>query len=290
MFDPSSVTEAVGTFADFLLRYFIALAAVGALTMALIEAIKKLLDLKMRYQMNATLDWFAAWGAGETRLQPSNQEVRVRPDELASEAYAQLIHLTTGTPLPAGADGHRGSGAFGLHRDMGGTWSGLPRDAGLALFALELPRMMGHIQDAASAALRDPARYEALYRFVASGASPGDAKEWMELAAAPAAIASTGDSGRRANLYARIHGAVKCKLDAFQLYTDHRWVNLNQLAANAAGAVMLFCAILFSHASSSIEITGPDVALMLFASIIGGALAPVAKDLVGALQRVRSGV
>jgi hypothetical protein len=290
MFDPSSVTEAVGAFADFLLRYFIALAAVGALTMALIEAIKKLLDLKMRYQMNATLDWFAAWGAGETRLPPSDPELRDRPYELVREAYAQLIHLTTGTPLPAGEDGHRGSGAFGLHRDMGGAWSGLPRDAGLALFALELPRMMGHIQDAASAALRDPARYEALYRFVTSGASPNDAKDWVALAAAPADTASTGESGRRANLYARVHGAVKCKLDAFQLYTDHRWANLNQLAANVAGAVMLFCAILFSYASSSLDIAGPDFALILFASIIGGALAPVAKDLVGALQRVRSGV
>lgn len=290
MFDPSSVTAAVSTFAGFLLQYFIALAAVGTLTMALIEAIKKLLDLKARYQMNATLDWFAAWSAGETGLRPSDPAVRATPNELAREAYAQLIHLTTGTPLPAGEDGHRDFGAFGLHRELGGNWSGLPRDAGLALFALELPRMMGHFQDAASAALRDPVKYDALYRFVSSGASPEDAKDWARLADSPAEIAGAGESGRRANLYARIHGAVKCKLDAFQLFTDYRWANLNQLAANVAGAVMLFCAILFSYASSSIAPGGPDIALILLASIIGGALAPVAKDLVGALQRVRSGV
>ena len=55
--DPGSVQLSVETFADFLLKYFVALAAVGALAMALIELWKKVRNSQMRYHACMVTAW-----------------------------------------------------------------------------------------------------------------------------------------------------------------------------------------------------------------------------------------
>jgi len=260
MVDPAAIMDAIYAFTDFLMRYGIALAAVGALSMALIEAWKKLFDTRTKYHLRAVLAWMGG-------------------PEAAS--YAQLVHLTTGSPLPAPEAAARHARLAHTHRPM-------PRDFELALFTLELERMMGHVQDAADAALRDPARYGALYRFVASGAAESDVKEWER--AAYTVDAGKEDAAKRAALYARVHTAAKGKLDAFQLYTTHRWANMNQLVANAVGAVVLFLAMVWTQLIANAgELSAATLLLVLPLSLLGGVLAPIAKDLVVALKRVRSG-
>ena len=54
---PASIVSTVNRFTDFLLSYVGALAAVGALSMALIEAGKKLLDSRTRFQALRWTQW-----------------------------------------------------------------------------------------------------------------------------------------------------------------------------------------------------------------------------------------
>ena len=284
MLDPTALQLSVEGFAGFVLRYFVALAAVGALTMALIEAWKKVFDTRTRFHMKAVLAWIAQT-ANEQRVAP--RLGRADPPD-ANLAYAELIHLTTGTDIPRADD--VATELLPRHREIAAQRTRMPREAELALFSLELARMMGHIQDAADVALRDPRRYPNLYRFLAWGAGDDDIAAWQREAYEVASGMDAQRANERASLYARLHGAVRRRLDGFQLYTDYRWTNVNQVAANSLGAVIMFFALVFATHASGESASGAQWLLIVPISLVGGVLAPIAKDIVMALQRVRQGV
>jgi len=281
MLDPTAVQISVEGFAGFVTRYFVALAAVGALTMAVLEAWKKVFDTRTRFQMKAVLRWI---GESAEDFRAASQLGRAAAPE-PRLAYAELIHLTTGTEMPAADDA--AMDLLPRHREIAAQRTKVPRDAELALFSLDLDRMMGHIQDAADVALRDPGRYPDLYKFLAWGAGDADLTAWQQEAYAPAAALDAERSNQRAGLYARLNGAMRRRLDGFQLYTDYRWTNLNQLAANSVGALIMFCALVVANQAAGQGIDGAEWVFFVVVSLIGGALAPVAKDIVMALQRVR---
>lgn len=285
MLDPASVSTAINALTDFLLRYFVALAAVGALTMAILEAWKKIFDSRTRFQMNAVLRWIGVEGERDFRVAAL---IGRRSPPSPQRAYVELMHLTTGTELPEITEVTES--LLQRHSDIAAKLIAIPRDAGLALFSLELGRMMGHIQDAADTVLRDPKRYAALYDFLTWGAKDQDANDWRDQAYSVAAALTPQQSNDRANLYSRITGAERRKLDGFQLYTDYRWTNLNQLVANIVGSMLLLYALIWSQLTSGREMSGLTWVLLIAVSLVGGALAPVAKDIVMALERARRGV
>ena len=262
MIGPDAVASAVNVFADFLLRYVVALAGVGALAMALIEAWKKLFDTRTKYHLRAVLRWFGAHHA----------------------AYAELIHLTTGVPLTSQ------TGKFAeKHQGMAHSRGSLPADYELSLFTLELERMMGHIQDAATIALRDWATFPALFAFLTAGARPDDVAAWKSDAYKPGARLAPDESNRRAAIYARLTAIAKAKLDGFQLYTGFRWANGNQLMAIVVGAIVLGAALIWSQMKANGQVSFEGMIFLGILSLLGGALSPIAKDLVVALKRVRTG-
>lgn len=267
--DPVAVQKTVETFADFLLRYFVALAAVGALAMALIELWKKLLDSRTRFHAKAVTHW----------LQQKD------PD---ASAYAELIHLTSGV---AQNDAERAARYLNETGEIPVRLFRKEPDPAHALFALDIERMMGHIQEAADMALNNPNRYPKLFVFATAGAGPDDVHDWFAKAdAVPKGDTfDRDDAKRRADLYARLSQVVKRKLDAFQLYTGDRWRNANQLWANVVGAFVLLVTLLWIKANAGDETTGLTYGVIFLISLFGGILAPLAKDVVVALQRVRSG-
>jgi hypothetical protein len=268
------IEPAIRTFTDFLLRYFVALVAVGALAMALIELWKKMRHSETRFHAKHLTAWFAA----DTPPSP-------RVDAAVTQgAYAELIHLTTSVPMASAS-----TTAVSLLAEQGikagPLW--VAHQADYALFALSLERMMGHVQDAADSALNNPRRYPALYIFVTAGADEADVAAWRELAESRRPGRDEPEEARRrAELYARLHQIVKRRLDGFQLYTKQRWVNWNQLTANIVGALVLFAGLLWSSVDMKYP---PSLAAMIAMSLLGGVLAPVAKDMVAALQKVRQG-
>ena len=275
---PDGVIVAVNQFADFLLRYLGALAAVGALSMALIEGGKKLLDSRTKFQALRWTKWMT-----RTPLDASASHTR---------ALSQLIQLCTGVTSDEATASAEGLIARGGHL---GLWHAFHPQPAHALFALDLGRMMGSIQDAADIALAAPTEYPDLYRVMTVGAKPDDAARWY--ADGSSALVSIADANptpeqrqaikEHAERFARLRQIVKRKLDGSQLYTGDRWGSWNQTVANAVGIVVMFTVLLWLQRSSALaSISFP--ALILF-SLLGGILSPVAKDLVSALKRVKDG-
>lgn len=284
--DPTAVQVTIEGFAGFLLKYFVALAAVGAFAMALTELWKKFFDSRTRFHARVVADWFAdSADAFETPVGvPGSSDA----------AYRELIHLTTGLPLERHAD--RVGSVLTGRGDVGSrTWIDRRNRAELALFALELGQMMGHIQDAADTVLAQPEDFPSLYRFLTDGAQLGDVAAWYDLAGRPPALDAKDQidreaAKRRVDIHARLKQTIKRKLDAFQLFQSERWTRGNQLAANVVGAVVLFAALCWSPWNKEAGFpSGAQWLTYMAISIFGGMLAPIAKDMVDLLRRVRQG-
>lgn len=258
---PQAVHNAVAGMADFLLDYAIALAAVGALVMALIEAAKTLLRIRDRYHERALRRFFGA--------DPADQAG-------ATGAFAELMHLATGSAL-AGAAGISAAGRLG------------ERTVDNALFTMELERMMSPIQDSVDTALNYPRMYPALFSFFSAGADPADIAAWIE-AAEHRGTAPEDDAARQLAIdaYGRISKLARRRLDGFQLATGFRWREGNQRWAYGLGFVVLFASLSFADSFGTARVDW-SCWQIASASLIGGIVAPVAKDLMVALKRVRGG-
>jgi len=82
------------------------------------------------------------------------------------------------------------------------------------------------------------------------------------------------------------------QLDSFQTITSYRWKEWNQLWAWLVGGVLLMLAQLIPALRALPEGTDlkpMNIAIMGAVSLAGGLLAPIAKDLVDALSKVKSG-
>lgn len=290
VFDPKLVTDAVDAFANFLLKYFVALAAVGALSMAIVEAAKKVFDLRTFFHMARVREWID----GDRSLLGPHEKALAGATVNAEEAYAQLIHLTTGVDITTA----RNTGIELLKKKSKRKWDVL-KDAEIALFSLELERMTAQMQAAVDAAISSPQRYASLYVFMASGANPEDVSDWYKQAeeASPVPEMGRDDPGRlkaaktRADLYTRITQMARRKLDGFQLCTNYRWTNVNQFWSVLLGAAILAITLGIAHRNTGL--VGFEFAkewiFVVVVSLLGGMLAPVAKDIVSALKQVKSG-
>jgi hypothetical protein len=260
--------DAVGGFTDYILDYAIALAAVGALAMALIEAAKKLLDSRTKFHAKRWTAWMMK--SGEAKIDPDHRR----------QAYTDLIQLCTGvTALEAETASSsliKSDGTLSL-------WHGWDPAPAHAIFSLEAARMMGAIQDAGDTALASPKRYGALFRLITSGAEPADIDLWLEKGQG-ATPRNSDETKALADAFSRLRQIFKRKLDSFQLYTEQRWASYNQFAANVLGALIMAVALWKLRETYHIN----EISLMVLA-LFGGILSPIAKDVVSALRRVRNG-
>jgi hypothetical protein len=254
--NPDLITQSIAGFTDFLIKYLVALAAVGTLTMALIEAWKKIFNTRAAFHLSKVKQWL-----GDTDQFENN------------DPFAELLHLTTGT-------------ALNQAKKLGRS----PAGQSCAVFSLDLDRMMGHIQSAVDTAIDNPQKFPALYRFAVSGAEREEADKWEKSSAdlPEAGAASRSDSKKRADLYAGLHQLAKRKLDAFQLQTGYDWEKANQAWAVGLGAAILFITIIVINYGNRLD--AGLVAKSLVVSLIGGIMAPIAKDLLTLLRKAKSGV
>lgn len=90
-----------------------------------------------------------------------------------------------------------------------------------------------------------------------------------------------------ADIHSRMRLLVRRRLDSFQTITAYRWAEWNQFWGWALGAVLLLAAQWLASASG-MQVP-PDLPWMVVTSLAGGILAPVMKDLVDALGKVKKG-
>lgn len=272
----ATIDTALQHMADFITGYAITLAGLGILTMAILEAAKKLFDVRQVFQRNALEAWLGQKQSGRQAAPfyaPGEPAAGQRVHYEWQQAYDELMWLCTG--VRAG-----GRGAGGAEPPIR-----FHRSVSFALFELELPQMMGQIQEAADAALNDPDGSPNWFEFLALGCDPKDVKRWRDgIKAGPA----NSDAQRKelAELYGRIRLLVRRRLDAFQTVTAYRWREWNQLYSWVLGAVLMFFAQIIAARTATEEIE-PNWLMVFGISLLGGLLAPIAKDLVDALSKLK---
>lgn len=291
------VLASINDISAFLLSYAGTLAALGALTMAIIEAWKKLRDSQAKFHRASVLRWFEnephqkTHYATETPPQPLNGKSGLPPYDHGC-AYEELLMLTTGS----GRTGEEHKRRYEASRklDRQGTFH---RSIEYALFELEVDRLMGQIQDAADIALNNPKIYPHLFLFVTRSALPEDVENWVAEVNRLVASTRASDEERKAiaDRYTRLKQIVRRHLDSFQIVTALRWREWNQLAAILVGGVLLLAAqvVALAQAPAGLGVlaSAPWVAVkIVVVAVFGGMLAPVAKDLVDALRKVKAGV
>lgn len=271
---PEQIYDAIVQMSDFIMRYAIALAAVGTLSMALLEAYKSLFKTRDRYHMRVLWKWITT---APVPWDVIPQLELSRSERFHEEVYRQLMQLTTGQQLER--DHVKPPNAERV------PWRVSYENA---LFSLELEKMMGQIQDAADTALSNPDLYPELYLFLTVGSGQTDVRDWYQWSTRPT-ISTSEDRAlakKQADTYARLRQLIRRRLDSLQLTATYRWRSLNQFYAVGVGAVLLFA----SQVYLGVDMTkAGNWILVLLVSLSGGMVAPVAKDLVMALKRVRGG-
>lgn len=315
----TTTTTALGSLsqiADFILSYAITLAALGAVTVALIEAWKKLRDTQAKFHRRSVLRWLENEGAPDARRVDGRAPAATTPSRHylaapivsmgtdgppydAGRCFEQLLLLTTGVgSIQPDAARARYQPAVDMGRMR------YHRSIEFALFELDLERMMGQVQDAADIALNNPLLFRDLFQFITRSADPGDVTEWLKDVETPMTTLAHDDPQRKviADRYTRLKQLVRRHLDSFQIVTAMRWREWNQLWAFLVGVVLLFLAQWMTlpsagdwrWADSSTWVLpkqdGWAVFKMGVGSLLGGMLAPVAKDLVDALSQVKKSV
>lgn len=266
---PELVMKALVSFSEFLMKYLVALAAVGALTMALIEAYKKVFNSLTSFHFNFIRGFIDSDQEAQRTSREINEKLQL--SHAFADTFSELVHLMSGIEV--------GKARLINDRD---------EEKLLTVFSLDVANMMGKIQDAVDAAIDNPNRYPNLFIFATSGADTGDAAAWLQIAQTPSITADPAMAKTRSELYTRLHQLAKRKLDRLQLQLTYRWANLNQLYANAIGSVILFITLLWISRNEAMHLG--DFLLILLASTIGGIMSPIAKDLISWLQKVKTGV
>jgi len=284
---PDAIDAALTTIAAFITRYAVTLAGLGVLTMAILEAVKKLFNVRQLFQRNALQAWIGQHDSGRRAAkhyvsQPAGAPAAAASAETApgrgyawAQAHAELLHLTTGLALDRNAADNASV-----------PDTPFTRSVGFALYELELPQLMGQLQEAADAALNHPQLYPNWFAFLTRGCAAEDVQRWRS-ALAESRGGAAAESERQAfgELYARLRMLVRRQLDTFQTVTAYRWREWNQFYAWALGAALMFAAQALAALTDQRAL--PNLAMMIAVSLLGGLLAPVAKDLVDALSKMK---
>ena len=168
-------------------------------------------------------------------------------------------------------------------------------DNAAVLYDQPTAKLMGQIQAAANVALDFPSKYRSFYEFIATAPQArelrdtgDDAKLWrqfseerMEGRPRKASAADDVQARGAAQARARLGNLVSRKLDVLQNQIEFGWARLNQLWSVAGGGALLAWILLHQTPQLRLE-------LVVLLSVLGGLVAPFAKDVVSALTGLRA--
>jgi hypothetical protein len=297
------IQQSLGHVATFLVDYAIALAVVGLLTVAVIEAWKTLRLSHGRFHRESLLRWLQ--NDAERKAAAPYQHSGASPSAETSlppfhpgRAFDQLLHLATGVGNADAASTTRHDKSMAQHHH-----GRFERSLAQALFELPIERQMGQIQDAADAALHNPRRHADLFQFLTRSASDDDVAQWLHDVDALGGHAQASDAQRKdtAERYTRLKHQVRRHLDSFQIVTALRWREGNLKAMAVVGALLMLMVQLLALAHMPdgswkpvgvylAQFSPVAIAKLLLIATFGGVLAPVVKDLIDALRKGRGGV
>jgi len=278
----TQIIDTVQDLSGFLIASAIALAIVGVMTMALVEAWKRLSDTRTRFHARRITGWI------RKSMEHAIHKLPLAPEAASTEAIREIIQFCTGVSRVEAE-----VAANGLVKRNGRlAWdhSFSPAPAHM-LFALDTDRMMGALQEASEVALASPRRLPALYAFITTGGQAEDVTKWFDEAEKVMThmpeIDQAGTHRQTvkdlSECAARLRTVMKRRLDSFQLRTTEKWTTFNQGTALLVGFVVMVLSLSWFR---GIGILSSWYILPL--AISGGIFAPLAKDLTGALKRARN--
>lgn len=242
--------DALTLFADSVYRqifeFVAAITAIGLVVMALIQSFKDMFPLRRLFHRRFVRAWL------QHKANDHEKRAGMRPH--ADSAYDDLIHLaTTG-------DAH-------------------------ALFDLPIEQLCGQAAAAAAQSLDYPARHEHLLRCLAASADPADVDIVLKAQQQERSeVENAADNTRMMLVDARtrVMHQVQRSIDALQIAGGYRWKWHMQMLAFALSYVLTVIAVLFADSTDSF---GKRLLLAIPLGLIGGFVAPVARDLVATWTR-----
>jgi hypothetical protein len=251
-----AIQDFVSAISQHSLKFLTAMAAIGVLTMAILQAMKDTFPLRRFFQRNWLRNWFK---------NKAQDAARKGPGFAVSESVAQadLIKLAT------------------------------DNDAN-AFFDLSIEQLCGQFNSAIQIALDYPSLHRDLLISAASLASAEDLNTVFSPPDAAKIPINPNDPSldliqlqqRQAFVDARnrVTHQVQRAIDAIQIAAGFRWKFYLQCASFLLSAAIagLGIALFFK------EEIGAKFITAIVTGVLGGFLAPVARDLVAALQQLRN--
>jgi hypothetical protein len=235
-----SILQFTRAVADYALPFLTAVAAIGTLTMAIIQAVKESFPARAWFNRPYLHGWL------ERKATEYAQEAKVETPS-ADKAHRDLLRLAT-----SGEDE--------------------------ALHDLPIEQLCGQVQAAAQVVLDYPADYSELFCCLAAHAKPGDVAEMLKPVDA---------DGKRTDAQLAARGRVlhhvQRSIDALQIAGGFKWTTLLQWISFGLSYTLTVVALVYYYGSASVA----TLAKIIVVGVAAGVLAPTARDLVAALEKLR---
>lgn len=248
-------------------QYLVALAAIGALSMAVVQAVKELTDVRARFQRRAFRAWLERSASSGKATSPatSGEPSSGTPPLKASAGNAEtdLIRLATA----GDAD---------------------------ALFDLEIEKLAGQLSAAAAIVVDFPGAHRHALLCLAADADVADVKNVLEASDLGRAHlenlrtqpTSRGQYDKYVDSKARVMHQIQRNIDAFQISTGFRWKWWLQIAASAIAYVLTMIGLGY-YAPPGVKLWNALKAVPF--AFFAGLFAPIARDLMVLVGRARKG-
>ncbi len=249
-----TISGALDRFYEVLWPMAVCLAGVGIATMAVLEILKDLFKLHRRFNEKQIKDWL------------DKRAERALKKNLSCQAESARTSLLTL--------------AVSGEED--------------ALYSLDTERMLGQISAASQIVLDFPSQHRDLFVLLAAEADSEDLERLLSKAP-PGADATDDDAARKAreefvDARNRVSHQVQRSLDALQINLAYRWKRQNQARSFLLNFIFVLAALCFNSFMADFEIERFRKTLPIYISVavFGAFMAPLAKDLVTALQQLRT--
>lgn len=270
----AAIDEFLRRFADNALGFFSALTGISVLAMAIIETVKGILPVHRWFNHHRVAKIWLVSNAKRAEGTLGDQEVK---RTLEDENVRKILDPKLAEELRLG------------RIDPENMLDKLVRLAtagdGKALLSLPAEQLAGQINAAAQVAIDYPEKYLDLLLCLASQADKSDFITIIKPIPDKSDPAFEEAKRKAVDARNRISHQVQRNLDGFQISLTYRWKLWNQIAAFVLSGILISLAFATYLRQ---PLFGKKWFLYFVVGFIGGFVAPVAKDLVTALETLRS--
>jgi hypothetical protein len=280
----TSITKYVDKIVGFALPYALVASLVGALSMALLQTIKDIFPVRSWYQKWMLRKWYI----DKHDKMMGMQRILKREDIINFLRYQGLAEnqIDKYTKEFEDAGAAISIASFESFQDQ---LLSLSTDGNEdAFYDLAIEQMCGQMNACAQLAIEYPIRYSKVLSPLVASADPIDIDllfiiqpSWLSSDNVEAKVFSPLYVEARNRVAHHIQRAV----DAIQISFGAGWKKILQIASIIISGVI--CALGIGFLDTKLELF-PRISIAIISAIVGGFLAPVARDLVAALQKLRS--